>query len=340
MESNNLERLIKTVSRLLWSISLLVVIIIGFIFYLSQRSTVTDTKEMVQSENSSKKKSDFWEPVSLEAITDTTQKNLAEYGKKLIAETAVYIGPQGPVAHTANGMNCQNCHLQAGTAVFGNNYGSVASLYPKFRARSGSVENIYKRVNDCFERSLNGKALDTNSREMQAIVTYINHIGSNIKKGEKAKGSGLKELAYIDRAADAPLGKKVYVSKCLSCHGAEGQGQKIAGQPTYSYPPLWGENSFNDGAGLYRISNFARYAKYNMPQGVTHETTQLSDEEAWDVAAFVLTQPRPHIAVPKDWPDISKKPIDHPFGPYADGFSEKQHKLGPFKPIAALQKNK
>jgi thiosulfate dehydrogenase len=77
-----------------------------------------------------------------------------------------------------------------------------------------------------------------------------------------------------------------------------------------------------------------------MPQGVTHETTQLSDEEAWDVAAFVLTQPRPHIAVPKDWPDISKKPIDHPFGPYADGFSEKQHKLGPFKPIAALQKNK
>ena len=75
-----------------------------------------------------------------------------------------------------------------------------------------------------------------------------------------------------------------------------------------------------------------------MPQGVTHENPQLTDDEAWDVAAFVISQSRPHKLVPKDWPDITKKPIDHPFGPYADTFSEKQHKFGPFKKIQEFQK--
>lgn len=75
-----------------------------------------------------------------------------------------------------------------------------------------------------------------------------------------------------------------------------------------------------------------------MPLGVTHDNPQLTDEETWDVSAYVLTQSRPHISVTKDWPDISKKPIDHPFGPYVDNFTEKQHKYGPFKPIAAKAK--
>jgi thiosulfate dehydrogenase len=71
---------------------------------------------------------------------------------------------------------------------------------------------------------------------------------------------------------------------------------------------------------------------------VNHENTQLTDEEAWDVAAFVNSQPRPHMPVPQDWPDKSKKPIDHPFGPYADQFTEEQHKYGPFKPIQEERK--
>ena len=59
----------------------------------------------------------------------------------------------------------------------------------------------------------------------------------------------------------------------------------------------------------------------------------LTDEEAWDVAAFVNSQPRPKADLKKDWPNISAKPVDHPFGPYTDGFSEEQHKYGPFQPI-------
>jgi thiosulfate dehydrogenase len=80
---------------------------------------------------------------------------------------------------------------------------------------------------------------------------------------------------------------------------------------------------------------FASYVKYNMPYGVTFENPFLSDEEAWDVAAYVNSMARPEKDLSGDWPDISKKPFDHPFGPYADGFSEEEHKYGPFDPIKA-----
>jgi thiosulfate dehydrogenase len=282
--------------------------------------------------------SHLWKAPDIESISDTKQKEKVKYGRELIAHTAKYLGPKGSVMQISNGMNCQNCHLEAGTKPWGNNYGSVASLYPKFRARSGTVENIYKRVNDCFERSLNGKALDTMSNEMQAIKAYIEFLGSNVEKGKKAEGSGLKDLAFLDRPADPVKGKTVYEQKCQSCHQANGQGVFNTDSTEYAFPPLWGKHSYNDGAGLYRITNFAKYVKYNMPQGVSFQEPQLTDEDAWDVAAFVNSQPRPHLPVPKDWPDISKKPIDHPFGPYADKFTETQHKYGPWKPIEEARK--
>lgn len=280
----------------------------------------------------------FWSAPDPSEIQDIGMKARIAYGKDLVAHTAKYLGPEGMVMQISNGMNCQNCHLEAGTKTFGNNYSAVASTYPKFRARSGTSEDLHKRINDCFERSLNGKALDTLSNEMQALKAYITFIGSNVTKGDKPNGVGLKDLPSLDREADPKKGKIVYQAKCVSCHQANGQGQLTVDGTEYTYPPLWGKHSYNDGAGLYRISNFAKYVKYNMPQGVSHTNPLLSDEESWDVAAYVNSQDRPHIHVPKDWPDITKKPIDHPFGPYADSFTEKQHKFGPFKPILAEQK--
>lgn len=278
----------------------------------------------------------YWSAPSLEGISDPEQKKQIAYGKDLIAHTAKYFGPAGVLEkNRTNGLNCQNCHLDAGTKVFGNNYSAVASTYPKFRARSGSVENIFKRVNDCFERSLNGKALDTNSAEMSAIVAYINFLGKDVPKGEQPEGVGLKKPAFLNRAADPAKGKTVYEAQCQSCHQADGQGLWAEGGSEYTYPPLWGKLSYNDGAGLFRMSNFAGYVKYNMPLGASHDAPILTDEEAWDVAAFVNSQPRPKKNISQDWPDISKKPFDHPFGPFADGFSEQEHKYGPFGPIKA-----
>ncbi len=352
-DSNSKEQsLIRMIQRMLNLIIVLVVFIIllplvmynadSIVAWFKPANKIAITPPLPESVLVKEKTNDatisYWQPTPLDAVTDPTLREQVNYGKELIAHTAKYLGPNGSVLQITNGQNCQNCHLQAGTMAFGNNYGSVASTYPKFRARSGSSENIYKRVNDCFERSLNGKALDATSKEMQAILAYINHIGSNVTKGERALGSGLKDMAFLDRAADPTKGKAVYITKCQSCHQSNGEGVLQADNIEYSFPPLWGKHSFNDGAGLYRISNFAKYIKYNMPLGITHENPQLTDEEAWDVSAYVLAQSRPHMNVPNDWPDISKKPIDHPFGPYADTFPEKQHKYGPFKPIASNAK--
>jgi len=281
---------------------------------------------------------DLWRAPQDATLPDGEEGEQIRYGRELIVHTAKYLGPRGTVKPMSNGMNCQNCHLDAGTKPFGNNYSAVASTYPKYRARSGTQETIEKRVNDCFERSLNGESLDPASKEMKAMVAYINWIGKEVPKGQSPKGSGLVELAFLERAASPHLGKMVYEVKCAVCHGAEGEGIINAEGTAWTYPPLWGENSYNLGAGLYRLSRFAGYVKANMPLGATYNEPQLSDEEAWDVAAYVNSLPHPTKDLQNDWPDISKKPVDHPFGPFSDGFPEEQHKYGPFKPILEKQK--
>jgi thiosulfate dehydrogenase len=295
-----------------------------------------NTSDVKQNEAVTSAKESVWRGWNKYQIKPSD--SLVRYGRELIENTSYYLGPKGKVAAITNGMNCQNCHLDGGTLPWANNYGAVASTYPKFRDRSGSIETIQKRVNDCMERSLNGKALDSNSRELKAIVAYIHWLGDDVPKGKKPKGSGIMDLKYLDRAADPKRGQLVYQNKCQSCHGVDGQGQINADGYGYTYPPLWGPHSYNSGAGLFRMSRFAGYVKNAMPLGVDYQSTQLTDEEAWDVAAFVNSQPRPSKDLSNDWPNISKKPVDHPFGPYADGFSEEQHKYGPFQPIVAARK--
>ncbi len=344
---NSEENYIEIIQRLVKAVVVLLVIIVILLYFVIW-GVPTPKKEIpkkdipAKTETSAEKpKADVW--VAPDTTQIKTEKNAAQiiYGRELIANTSLYLGPKGKVLQMSNGMNCQNCHLDAGTKPFGNNYSAVASTYPKFRERSGTTENIYKRVNDCFERSLNGKALDTLGNEMQAIVAYIKWLGKDVPKGEKPKGCGLTELAYLDRAADPEKGKTVYMLKCKTCHMENGEGKFFENKLTYQYPPLWGEHSYNKGAGLFRLSRFAGYVKSNMPQNTNHDSPQLTDEEAWDVAAFVNSQPRPDKDLSKDWPKIAGKPVDHPFGPYADKFSEQQHKYGPFAPIAdARKKNK
>jgi thiosulfate dehydrogenase len=283
-------------------------------------------------------KPDVWLAPDTTQIPDDENGKLILYGRELIRHTSQYLGPKGSVKIMSNGMNCQNCHLEAGTKPFGNNYSAVASNYPKLRARSGTKESIEKRVNDCIERSLNGTSLENESHEMKAIVAYIKWLGKDVEKGKTPNGAGLLELAFLDRPASAEKGKLVYIEKCIVCHGINGGGEVLADGTGYKYPPLWGEHSYNLGAGLFRLSRFAGYVKANMPFGASFTAPQLTDEQAWDVAAYVNSLPRPTMDLSNDWPDISKKPIDHPFGPYTDGFDNEQHKLGPFKPIQEKRK--
>jgi thiosulfate dehydrogenase len=272
-----------------------------------------------------------WVAPDVNALPDNALGKNIRYGRDLIVHTAYYLGAKGHVApQSTNGMNCQNCHLNAGTQNFGNPFSAVASTYPRYRDRSGRVESIEFRINDCLKRSLNGSELDSLSPEMRAMVAYLKWVGKNVPKGVKPKGSGFEPLPYLNRAADTVKGRIVYVQKCQSCHGAGGEGKLTEDAASFIYPPLWGQHSYNTGAGLYRLFQFATYVKNNMPFGTTFSKPQLSNEEAWDVAAFINTQPRPQKRFAADWPDLTKKPPDYPFGPYADSFSETRHKYGPF----------
>ncbi|WP_209329951.1 c-type cytochrome [Lunatimonas salinarum] len=277
----------------------------------------------------------LWKAPDWATSVNAPNADLIAYGRELIVNTSEHLGPNGKVLKISNGLDCQNCHLDAGTAPLGNNYGAVFSTYPKVRGRSGEMEDIPKRINDCFERSLNGQPLKVESNEMRAMVAYMEWLGKDVPKGEKPKGSGIYELAVLDRAADPIKGQAVYAQLCQSCHMEDGQGMMKPDNTGYVYPPLWGPHSYNNGAGLYRLSRFAGYVKTNMPLGATFERPLLTDEQAWDVAAYVNSMERPQKDLSRDWPDISKKPMDHPYGPFSDEFSEQQHKFGPFKPIIA-----
>ncbi|ANI89281.1 cytochrome C [Arachidicoccus ginsenosidimutans] len=263
---------------------------------------------------------------------------LIYYGYQLISNTSYYLGPKGIVAHVTNGMNCQNCHLDAGTRPFGNNFGKVLPTYPQFRARNNGVQTVYQRINDCMQRSMNGRSLDSNSTEMKAIYAYIQWLDKDIPKNVKYGGTSLKKLPYMDSAANIVSGKQVYITKCQMCHGADGQGQLNIDETGYAYPPLWGKHSYNDGAGMYRLTNIAAFVMANMPYGTDYHHPALTAEEAWDVGAYINSQPRPHLDQSADWKNILKKPFDFPFGPYADNFSEAQHKYGPYPTVIKADK--
>lgn len=343
MRHNHAEitRLVKLIANLvvaLVGIIILGAVVVGVLYTKPDFFNTLFSKQELTAKQTEKEKITYWKAPDVSTIPAGALGEEIRYGNELVAHTSDYLGPKGTILQMSNGMNCQNCHLDAGTKPFGNNYSAVASTYPKFRARSGTQETIEKRVNDCFERSLNGASLQEDSKEMKAIVAYIHWLGKYVKKNEVPVGAGLTELPFLDRAADPLRGKLMYEEKCTVCHGKNGEGIANAENTGWTYPPLWGEKSYNIGAGLFRLSRFAGYIKTNMPLGATADAPQLSDEEAWDIAAYVNSMARPAKDLSKDWPDITKKPLDHPFGPFNDGFDEKQHKYGPFLPIKEKRK--
>jgi thiosulfate dehydrogenase len=280
----------------------------------------------------------LWNAPDSNQIATNESGDLIRYGKKLIRATAAYFGPAGSISHNANGMNCQNCHLDAGTRAWAGNFGGVAAVYPRFSERRGSAETINQRISDCFERSMNGIAPDSNSLEMRAMHAYIIWLGKDVLKGKRPPGSGLEILSFMKRAANPQKGGILYQSKCQPCHGANGEGQPDSAYG-YKYPPVWGAHSYNTAAGLYRLSKFAGFIKDNMPFGSDYKNEQLNTEEAWDIAAYVNSQLRPVKKFVRDWPNIMLKPADLPDGPFPDSYPALQHKYGPYAPIAKYKKD-
>lgn len=306
--------------------------------------TEKTTDETIDQNNETLQKNKLpanaWKAPDERTIPADEQGEMIRYGKELIVNTSAYLGPKGKAGVFANGLNCQNCHLDAGTKIYGNNYAAVMSSYPKVTARSGKTTSPIARIKGCFERSLNGRMPDSTSKEIKAMVAYMTWLNQGVENPEEMFGRGTEKISFLDRPADPKKGAQLYAIKCRSCHGENGEGTPYPDGKTFFYPPLWGELSYNDGAGMYRLSNFAGFIKNNMPFGASYENPQLTDEESWDIAAFVDSQTRPHKDPTGDYPDLNKKPVDAPYGPYGDSFSEVEHKFGPFQPIKDAHKTK
>lgn len=274
-------------------------------------------------------------------IPDTPEGELIRYGLDLVKRTAYYIGPNGVNGkYLGNKMNCVNCHLDAGTRPYGLNYFSSHGNYPQYRPRENAVLTLEQRVNNCVERPHNGRPLPLDSKEMIAIVSYIKFLGQGIPNGEKVKGSGGIDIEYPKRAADPVKGKVIYAQECARCHMDDGQGKWLGDKSSYEYPPLWGMNAYQPGSSMYRIIKAAQFIKANMPfDKARWDAPVLSDEEAFDVAAYInnLEHIRPNSGG-EDYEDIRKKYIDYPYGPYDDPFSENQHRYGPFQEIIDYRK--
>jgi thiosulfate dehydrogenase len=188
-------------------------------------------------------------------------------------------------------LSCANCHIGDGTVRDAMPLVGSYARFPQYRARSGQVDVIEDRINDCFERSMNGVALPRGSRDMRDIVSYLAFLSRGFPVGAEMDGQGVPALAAVK--GDTTRGQAVFAANCVACHGSDGQGTAAA-------PPLWGPHSFNIGAGMSRVNSAARFIHKLMPRD---RPGILTPQQAYDVAAYVTSRPRPDFkGKENDWP--------------------------------------
>lgn len=271
-------------------------------------------------------------------------KDAVLYGQKLFVETYATVGPEvtdRAMRYAGNNLSCENCHIDAGRQRYAIPLIGVHGAFPAYMGRENEVRTLEERINGCFERSMNGRSLPVDGKEMKALVTYVQFLSTDVPVGKSLQGRGTPALPLMTRAADPKKGAEAFNNYCAECHGDDGLGMRN-GQPGdakgYMYPPLWGPDSFNDGAGMHRLISSASFIHANMPFGTHYDQPLIAAEEAWDVAAYINSMDRPKMSnLDRDYPNRARKPVDAPFPPYVGNFPPEQHKFGPFKPILDAQ---
>jgi thiosulfate dehydrogenase len=224
----------------------------------------------------------------------SSNSELISYGYRLVAQTFAEIGPNASHADkrfAGNNLACQSCHLDGGTNRHGLPLVGVLRTYPKFSERDQRVISLAERVNECMERSMNGRALPQDSREMAAFLAFLDYVGTPAAMKSQPPTPS-------PQPADATRGAGVYGRVCAACHQPTGLGVRDGSASEakgYQFPPLWGPDSFNDGAGMDRFDRAVGFIQHNMPRGTDPTHPQLNLQEAWDVVAFLREKPRPHF---------------------------------------------
>lgn len=220
------------------------------------------------------------------------------YGEEVFNETNTVM-PES----VGNELSCQSCHADGGLSVSSSLVG-VAADYPQYRPRENVTFTLEDRVNGCMIRSMNGEMIDYDSEEMRGMIAYMTHLSEGYEIGTAERPWKAPSNKEEVPEPDVVAGEELYESKnCLTCHATDGSGTGAN-----SGPALWGENSFNDGAGMGRLTKITGYIQNNMPVGSEYE---LSDQEAVDLAAFILMQDRPVFdGHDEDFPEMENPPSD------------------------------
>lgn len=236
-------------------------------------------------------------PPSPETIPGDLRGEQIRLGYKMIVDTQEY-GKR----YVGNALNCANCHLDGGLNPNAASFVGISTLYPQYRERAGRQMTLADRINECFERSMNGKPLPSDSVKLTAIVAYIEWLSENMPTGSTVPWRGIPRLTSTHQT-DPLNGKTVFEKKCVFCHGSDGQG-------TMAGPPVWGPRSYSIGAEMARVGVAAAFIKANMPRGWGWT---LTDDEAIDVTTYINAQPRPDFSDKiHDWPN-GNKPADTPY---------------------------
>ena len=240
-------------------------------------------------------------PLTDPSLDDSRLSKDIRWGFKLFTNT-----PAEAKAFTPSKMTCANCHLNAGQRERSLPLVAVAAMFPEYNRRSGRLYSLNDRIVDCFWRSENatgvggdvddpslaaGKLPSPASKEVLAIAAYITWLARGATVGKNPAWRGQNTIAAAAQIPVAKIdrrqGEAIFNERCVSCHGADGQGVAVGDKKP---GPLWGPDSWNDGAGAARVYTLAGIVRYAMPY---LNPGSLSDEEAQEVAAFINAKPRP-----------------------------------------------
>ncbi|MEG0675026.1 MAG: c-type cytochrome [Comamonas sp.] len=222
-------------------------------------------------------------PPAADQIPEGPMGDVIRQGEQIFLHTGA--NAKGFVGNT---LNCVNCHLDAGRLANSAPLWGAYLSYPAYRSKTKSVSTFSERLRGCFMYSMNGKAPPDGHEVLVALETYSYWMAKGATVGEKLPGSGFVKLPAPEKTADYARGKAVYEAQCALCHGANGEGQRSG--DVQVFPPLWGAQSYNWGAGMADLHNAAGFVKANMPLS---RGNTLSDQQAWDVAQFIDSQERP-----------------------------------------------
>ncbi|MBY0223687.1 c-type cytochrome [Mammaliicoccus sciuri] len=238
-------------------------------------------------------------PPSMEDVPDGPEGEAIKRGHLLFDDTSNVLRSEAASVEDGiarvNELSCTSCHAGAGTDEGVSSMVGMSAVYPMYIGRSGQMVTLEERINGCMVRSMDGQKFAADDEDLDAMVAYLTYISEGIPVGAELEWRHQNTIDDLP-TPDVDNGEKLYQQSCIACHGESGEG---TGSNTG--PKLWGDGSFNDGAGIARMTKMAGYVQKNMP--VSQENT-LSDQEASDLAAYILSQDRPEWGNhDKDWPD-------------------------------------